>query len=92
MIADELPRLFGVAGDGDGRQAMESNLVFASCNRVPLRPVDVLFDLGMSEEMVTSYLWRWQGGKAHNSTLSFPRAAQPSRPRAAEPASPIILL
>jgi hypothetical protein len=87
MIANELPCLFDVAEDRGGRRAMEANLGFASCNRVPLRPVDVLFDLGMSEEMVTSYLSRWQGGNVHNSTLSFPRTARSSRPRAAEPAA-----
>jgi len=58
-----------------GPHTLEANLVFPSSNRIPVRPVDVLFDLGMSEVMVNSYFWRWQWGDVHNSTLSFPRAA-----------------
>src|ERR1700677_1175298 len=28
-------------------------------SRLPLRPVDVFRDLGMTEEAIASYLWRW---------------------------------
>ena len=27
--------------------------------RLPSRPVDVFRDLGMTEEMIARYLWRW---------------------------------
>jgi hypothetical protein len=29
-------------------------------SRFPLRPVDVFRDLGMTEEIISTYLWRWR--------------------------------
>jgi len=73
---------------------MESDLTFINREKLPLHPVDVLSDLGMSEEMVNTYFWHWQWRDIHNAALSVPRTSQPSVPgfSIAAPSHSIILL
>jgi hypothetical protein len=37
----------------------EERLPLDRASRLLSRPVDVLRDLGMTEEVIASYLWRW---------------------------------
>jgi hypothetical protein len=43
----------------DEGHADEWSLAFDGLARSPSRPVDVFRDLGMTEEMIARYLWRW---------------------------------
>ena len=45
-------------GHGKGR-VEEWAFAFGDTARLPSRPVDVFRDLGMTEEMIARYLWRW---------------------------------
>jgi hypothetical protein len=38
----------------------EQRLALQRASRLPSRPVDVFRDLGMTEEAIASYLWRWR--------------------------------
>jgi hypothetical protein len=46
----------------DERHVDEGGLAFGDLARLPSRPVDVFRDLGMTEEMIDRYLWRWHCG------------------------------
>ena len=37
----------------------ERGLASGDGARFPIRPVDVFRDLGMTDEMIARYLWRW---------------------------------
>ena len=48
----------GVEGHDQGK-VDEWGLAFGDIARLPLHPVAVFRDLGMTEEMIAGYLWRW---------------------------------
>jgi hypothetical protein len=49
-----------VEWDHDEGPIEEQRLARARASRLPSRPVDVFRDLGMTEEAIASYLWRWR--------------------------------
>ena len=56
------------AGGDVGRAcARDSPPPSAEGDKLPMRPIDILRDLGMSEDTIATYLWRWQW--AESSTI-----------------------
>jgi hypothetical protein len=45
----------------------ERDLTRAESDKLPMRPIDILRDLGMTEDTIATYLWRWQW--AESSTI-----------------------
>ena len=41
-------------------QSEERDLTLAEGDKLPMRPIDILRDLGMTEDTIATYLWRWQ--------------------------------
>jgi hypothetical protein len=48
-------------------QSEERDLTRAESDKLPMRPIDILRDLGMTEDTIATYLWRWQW--AESSTI-----------------------
>jgi len=71
VIYDELARPgTGMILLGCNGQFEERDLTLvegAEGDKLPMRPIDILRDLGMSEGAIAMYLWRWQW--ADSSTI-----------------------
>jgi hypothetical protein len=57
--------LFGCDGQSEERDLTLAE--GAEGDKLPMRPIDILRDLGMSEDTIATYLWRWQW--AESSTI-----------------------
>jgi hypothetical protein len=68
VIYDEFARPeTGMILLGCDGQSEERDLTRAESDKLPMRPIDILRDLGMSEDTIATYLWRWQW--AESSTI-----------------------
>ena len=68
VIYDEFGRLeTGMILLGCDGQSEERDLTRAEGDKLPMRPIDILRDLGMTEDTIATYLWRWQW--AESSTV-----------------------
>ena len=71
VIYDEFARPeTGMILLGCGGQSEERDLALvegAEGDKLPMRPIDILRDLGMTEDTIATYLWRWQW--AESSTI-----------------------
>ena len=88
--ADEFLRPFDIARDRD-LPLGESDLTTSDRDKISLRPVDILFDLGLTEDMVTAYFLRWRWGWVHNQAVGLLRTPRTAARREGPFASSIIL-